>query len=49
MIRFLKIVGDERCEYGIFMPVCMTSGVLVLTTPLSPNQSLSRPVAESIE
>src|SRR5262245_51187601 len=49
MIRFLKIVGDERCEYGTFMPVCITSGVLVLTMPLSPNQSFGRPVAASIE
>src|SRR5580765_8670672 len=45
MIRFLKMVGDERCEYDTFAPVCITSGVLVSTTPLSPNQSLSRPVA----
>src|SRR5207237_1956963 len=49
MIRFLKTVGDDNCEYGTSMPVCITSGVLVLTMPLSPNQSLSRPLAALTE
>src|SRR5436190_20163553 len=39
------MVGDDSSEYVAFVPVCMTSDVLRLTTPFSPNHSLGVPSA----